>query len=111
MRVIGPVNKASGGQLGRHVHPLEPQRVGTIVSCSQRGVDYQTGGTCFETANGVVDIEEHHDIGDVAFFRFDLPHWVKPVDPFANETTNEINWSSPSGRWVMALPYYNQPVR
>jgi hypothetical protein len=101
-----------GGQLGRHVHPLEPQRVGTIVSCSQRGVDYQTGGTCFETPNGdgdgvrVVDIEEHHDIGDVAFFRFDLPHWVKPVDPALT-----IDWSAPSGRWVLAMPYYNQPAR
>jgi hypothetical protein len=95
-----------GGQLGRHVHPLEPQRVGTIVSCSQRGVDYQTGGTCFETATGVVDIEEHHDIGDVAFFRFDLPHWVKPVDPALT-----TDWSAPSGRWVLAMPYYNQPAR
>jgi hypothetical protein len=94
------------GHFGKHIHPLKPQLVGTIVSLSSKGVDYQNGGTCFETPDGVVDIEESHQIGDIAFFRFDLPHWVKAIDP-----EQEGAWDREQGRWVAALPYYAHEIR
>ena len=90
-----------GGIFGRHFHPLEPQRIGLIVGLSRYGTDYDSGGTCFEADGNVVDIEQHHDIGDIALFRFDLPHWVNPSD-----LKCKFDWNSERGRWTMVLPYY-----
>ena len=44
-----------GGFLSEHVHALEPQRVGLILSLSRLGVDASRGGTTFETPAGLVD--------------------------------------------------------
>jgi hypothetical protein len=93
---------AGGGYFGRHIHPLEPQRIGTIVGLSRRGVDFSSGGTCVLVDEGtVVDLERHHDIGDIALFRYDAPHWVNPSD-----LIDKFDWESPAGRWSMVLPYY-----
>ena len=89
-----------GGIFGKHKHPLLPQKVGLIVGLSERGVDYRTGGTCFET-QGVVDLESYHDLGDIALFRFDIPHWVNP-----STLQDKFDWDSEAGRWTMVLPYY-----
>jgi hypothetical protein len=89
-----------GGMFGRHVHPLEPQRIGLICALSQRGVDFAQGGTCFEVDGAIVDIEEDHEFGDIALFRFDLPHWVNP-----SALRDKFVWESESGRWSMVLPY------
>jgi hypothetical protein len=90
-----------GGLFGRHIHPLEPQRIGMIVALSRRGVDFARGGTCFAPDDSIVDIEPHHDLGDIALFRFDIPHWVNPSD-FADN----FDWDSEAGRWSMVLPYH-----
>lgn len=90
-----------GGVFGRHFHPLNPQKIGMIVGLSQRGTDYDRGGTCFDANGSVVDIEPFHDIGDIALFRFDLPHWVTPSD-----LRFKFDWNSERGRWTMVLPYY-----
>ena len=89
---------AGGGYLVEHQHPLEPQRVGLITSMSRRGIDFDTGGTCFETPFGRVDSGTQHDIGDVMLFRYDLPHTVTPVDE-----GRAIDWSSDAGRWSFVL--------
>jgi hypothetical protein len=92
---------AGGGYFGRHIHPLEPQKVGTIVGLSRRGIDFSSGGTCVLVDDQVVDLQLHHDLGDIALFRYDAPHWVNPSDLIDN-----FDWESPAGRWSMVLPYY-----
>lgn len=92
---------AGGGFFGRHYHPLEPQRIGLIVGLSRRGSDYDQGGVSFEVDAGFVHLESHHDFGDIAIFRFDLPHWVAP-----SSLSEKFDWSSERGRWSMVLPYY-----
>jgi hypothetical protein len=89
---------AGGGFLAEHVHRLEPQRVGLILSLSRLGVDTTSGGTTFTTPSGLVDASAHHDAGDIAIFRYDLPHAVSAVD--AGET---IDWASDRGKWSFVL--------
>jgi hypothetical protein len=87
-----------GGFLAEHVHALDPQRVGLILSLSRLGVDASHGGTTFETTEGTVDTAEYHDIGDVVMFRYDLPHAVPPVDP-----GEAIDWDAETGKWSVVL--------
>lgn len=86
-----------GGFLTQHVHQLEPQRVGLILSLSRVGID-TSGGTTFETPSGTVDTSEHHDIGDVVMFRYDLPHAVTAVDPGV-----PVEWDADTGKWSVVL--------
>jgi hypothetical protein len=90
-----------GGLFGRHIHPLSPQRIGMIVALSRHGVDFDRGGTCFDVDGVVIDIEPYHDIGDIALFRFDVPHWVTPAD-----LRRKFDWHCELGRWSMVLPTF-----
>jgi hypothetical protein len=87
-----------GGFLTKHVHQLEPQRVGLILSLSRVGVDASGGGTTFETPGGTVDTREHHDIGDIVMFRYDLPHAVAVVDPGV-----PVDWDADTGKWSVVV--------
>jgi hypothetical protein len=87
-----------GGFLTEHIHELEPQRVGLILSLSRVGVDASSGGTTFQTPAGTVDTSEHHDIGDVVMFRYDLRHAVAAVDPDAS-----LDWNAATGKWSVVL--------
>jgi len=87
-----------GGYLAEHMHPREPQRIGLILGLSRIGDDFVSGGTTFQTPFGFVDTNEHHDIGDVIIFRYDLAHGVKAVDP-----EKEIDWNSELGKWTVLL--------
>lgn len=76
--------------------------MGLIMSLSDYGEDFENGGTRFATPDGnIVDIEGHHTIGDIAIFRYDLPHQVTPCDPEA-----DLDFDRSNGRWSMILPYY-----
>ncbi len=92
---------SGGGFFAKHFHLLDPQRVGVIVSLSRYGEDYKTGGTGFEVGEEMVDTEGHHEVGDIALFRYDLGHWVSPCD-----LEDAMNPGSPRGRWTLILPYY-----
>lgn len=87
-----------GGFLAEHIHQLEPQRVGLILSLSRLGVDSGGGGTRFETPTGLLDTSDYQDIGDVVMFRYDLPHAVAAVDPSA-----PIDWDADTGKWSVVL--------
>lgn len=89
---------AGGGFLAEHTHPIEPQRVGLITSLSRVGEDFRQGGTTFQTPFGLVDTNEHHDIGDIILFRYDLPHAVTAVDE-----GEEVDWNSETGKWSFVL--------
>jgi hypothetical protein len=90
-----------GGLFGRHVHGLDPQRIGMITSLTQVGTDFETGGTGFAPDGVEVDTEGHHDLGDIVLFRYDVPHWVSPAP-----TRHDFDWNSDEGRWTMVLPYH-----
>lgn len=93
---------AGGGGFSMHSHPFLPQKMGMILSLSDYGEDFKNGGTRFATPDGdIVDIEGHHTIGDIAIFRYDLPHQVTPCDP-----DDDLRFDRPDGRWSMILPYY-----
>lgn len=92
---------SGGGFFARHTHALEPQRIGLIVSLSKYGEDFNQGGTGFDVDGEIVDIEPHHDAGDIGLFRFDLPHWVSPID-----IETAMDHDSARGRWTLVMPYY-----
>jgi hypothetical protein len=92
---------SGAGHFAKHSHPLEPQRIGVITSLSEHGVDFRQGGTGFEIEGDAVDTEPFHEIGDVALFRYDLPHWVTPVD-----IEDALEPTSSRGRWTLVIPYY-----
>lgn len=94
---------SGGGYFGLHTHSYKPQHIGLILSLSERGTDYDRGGTRFAIqrgSHGVVDVEKCHDIGDITVFRYDVPHEVLPTDP-----GEELDWNSQRGRWNLILPY------
>jgi len=92
---------AGGGMFGRHQHPLEPQRIGLILGISERGADFNVGATHFDVDGEDIGTDFVHNIGDIILFRFDIPHWITPVDPDV-----QIDYSSARGRWTLVLPFY-----
>lgn len=92
---------SGGGMLGKHTHPLEPQRIGLILACSERGKDFMYGGTYFEVDGKIAFSDDIHDMGDMLLFRFDLPHGISPVDQ-----EDKFEHESERGRWTFVLPYY-----
>jgi hypothetical protein len=90
-----------GGVFGRHTHPFEPTRIGLILGMSERGTDFQRGATHFEVHGRDVGTDDVHNLGDLIVFRYDIPHWVTPVDE-----EDRLDYSSPRGRWVAVLPVY-----
>jgi hypothetical protein len=88
-----------GGFLTEHTHPKEPQQIGLILSLSRKNIDFVKGAAVFKTDKGHVDTEQEHDIGDVAIFRYDLPHAVSPVNP----GKKSIDWTLDTGKWSVVL--------
>lgn len=89
---------AGGGFLEEHVHPLEPQRVGLVLSASQLDTDVGSGGTYFLSPFGRVEAGPYHDIGDLILFRYDIPHGVSRVDE-----DRVLDWASEAGKWSVVL--------
>lgn len=92
---------SGGGFFDEHVHPLEPQRVGLIVGLSEKGRDFKNGGTCFRVNSRNYSFEDTHAMGDIILFRYDVPHWITPIDD-----DEHLDWTRQAGRWTMVLPYY-----
>ncbi len=89
---------AGAGFLDRHVHQLEPQRVGLILSLARMGADTHLGGTRFQTPFGPVDTSLDHDIGDIIMFRYDIGHEVTLIDE-----GRALDWASEAGKWSVVL--------
>jgi len=93
---------SGGGFFARHWHNLAPQKLGLIVSLSQRGRDYRNGGTQFEIDGQIVDMEGRHDIGDILVWRYDHHHWVTQSD-----LRDKFDWDAADGRWVATFAYFD----
>lgn len=93
---------AGGGFFARHWHNLLPQRMGFIVSLSQRGRDFRNGGTCFEIEGEIVELEARQDVGDICLWRYDHQHWVSQSD-----LSDKFDWDSEAGRWVATFAYFD----
>jgi hypothetical protein len=91
---------SGGGMFGRHIHPLEPQKIGLILGLSERGVDFQSGATHFEAGGVRIATDDCHNIGDLIMFRFDIPHWITCIDQ-----GDKFDSGSPRGRWTAVLPF------
>lgn len=91
-----------GGFFGRHWHSLAPQKLGFIVSLSQRGRDYRNGGACFEIDGEIVDLEQQQAIGDICVWRYDHHHWVTQSD-----LQDKFDWTRDDGRWVATYAYFD----
>ena len=89
---------SGAGFLDRHVHQLEPQRVGLILSLAQMGADTCVGGTRFRSPFGMIDTSLDHDIGDIILFRYDIPHEVTLIDD-----GQALDWASEAGKWSVVL--------
>lgn len=89
---------AGGGYLVKHVHPYRPQKVAFFLSLSRYGQDFEAGGVVFDTPWNTLALTELFDIGNVALFRYDLPHEVPPIDP-----QRPLDWSSPAGLWILSV--------
>ena len=92
----------AGGFFDWHTHPFEPQRVGLILSLSKKNQDFSSGGTSFRYQDQFASIEDEHDIGDIALFRYDLPHRVEPID----EHLDNLDFDNIKGKWSFVLPFY-----
>lgn len=92
---------SGGGFFEQHFHPYLPQKIGLITGLSEQGTDFDSGGTCFEFGGRTIRIEGRHHMGDIAMFRYDIPHWISPID-----ADKRLDWRSQRGRWTMVLPYY-----
>lgn len=93
---------SGGGFFGRHWHNLAPQKLGFIVSLSQRGRDYRNGGTCFEIDGEIVDLEHQQGVGDICVWRYDHQHWVTQSD-----LQDKFDWARDDGRWVATYAYFD----
>lgn len=91
-----------GGFFGRHNHNLLPQKIGFILSLSDYGKDYMSGGTCFVINNEIIDIEGKLGIGDLCLWPNDIDHWVKQ-----STLEDKFDWDSEKGRWVATLAYFD----
>ena len=92
---------AGGGYLAAHIHKKSPQEIGVIVHGTQKGRDYTSGSTGFQTKDGIVDTDDLCRPGDMIVFNYGQLHWVTPC-----EMEKALDAQSIAGRWVFVMPYY-----
>ena len=90
-----------GGFLEGHVHNYKPQKYGLILNLSHPGLDYEHGGTYFDTPNGRVEGPNVGKFGRLVVFKYDLFHGIKPID-----SDKSINWTANDGKISAVLPLY-----
>ncbi|MEK7991139.1 MAG: hypothetical protein VSS52_009055 [Thiotrichaceae bacterium] len=88
---------SGGGYFQKHSHPYIPQKVAFFLSLSRFGQDFNQGHVIFDIPFGSLEVDELFEMGNVIYFKYDLPHGVTAVDEQAN-----IDWTSDKGLWVMS---------
>ncbi len=98
---------SGGGQLKSHVDPINNQKVIIGALMSDRGTDYQTGGSYFVKPSGeLLDMEPYGGAGDFIISYPKVLHGVTPVD-----VGRTIDWSDPGGRWFMGMATVDSDMR
>ncbi|WP_353572940.1 hypothetical protein [Candidatus Albibeggiatoa sp. nov. BB20] len=88
---------SGGGYFQKHTHPYIPQKVVFFLSLSRFGQDFNQGHVMFDTPFGSLEVDELFEIGNVIYFKYDLPHGVAAIDQ-----QSTLDWSSDKGLWVMS---------
>ena len=91
---------SNGGYFSWHKHDLVPQQYGLIVNLSKKNRDYLRGSTKFKMDGIEVSIDNLHDQGALAFFKYDIEHCVESIEGLMK--SEEVDWKS--GRWSAIMP-------
>lgn len=92
-----------GGFFDKHQHPRFPTNYGMIITLTQKYKDFNEGVTNFVINKKNISLEKFNlTKGDLILFRFDIPHFISPVDP-----DNNLKFDK-KGRWTLVLPVYHE---
>ena len=92
-----------GGFFDKHHHPRYPTNYGIIITLSEKFKDFKEGVTNFVINKKNISLEKFNlSTGDLILFRFDIPHYISPVDPDKDLTFDK------KGRWTLVLPVYHE---
>ncbi|MCV6638074.1 hypothetical protein [Candidatus Albibeggiatoa sp. nov. NOAA] len=90
-------HNSGGGFFDKHTHPYIPQKVAFFLSFSRFEQDFKQGHVMFDTPFGSLAINDLFEIGNVIYFKYDLPHGVATVD-----SSEPLDWASDKGLWVLS---------
>lgn len=84
------------GFLNQHQDPVDyHQKYLMIMNLSKKGKDFKKGGL-YSVINGKkIMIDDFSEVGDLIFFKANLPHGVEQIDP-----KSESNLLNVKGRWM-----------
>ena len=92
-----------GGFFANHRHPRQPTNYGLILNLSKRGRDFIKGSTNFYYKKKIINLEKTEiNQGDLILFRYDLKHFITPIDPNENLSFNL------KGRWTLVMPIFKK---
>lgn len=90
-----------GGFFEKHYHHKYPTNYGIIITLSEKFKDFKEGVTNFIIDKKNISLEKFNlTKGDLILFRYDIPHFISPVDP------NENLIFDKKGRWTLILPVH-----
>lgn len=90
-----------GGYLDMHSHIRYPANYGIIITLTEKYKDFKKGVTNFIINKKNISLEKYNlTRGDLILFRFDIPHYISPVDP-----DEDLKFDK-KGRWTLLLPAY-----
>jgi len=92
-----------GGFFDRHHHPRYPTNYGIIITLTEKFKDFNEGVTNFIINEKDISLEKFNlTTGDLILFKYDISHYISPVDPGENLTFDK------KGRWTLILPIYHE---
>jgi hypothetical protein len=89
---------SGSGGMNKHKDPYDHHQLTVpILTMSEKGKDFQTGGCFVEDADGKrIYVDEISEIGDAVYFNSQTAHGVEMIDK-----DEKLDWLSFKGRWMM----------
>jgi hypothetical protein len=94
-----PVN---GGYIAYHSDPPSLQKLVSMVSLSEKGIDFKNGGLFVYYKEKKLCIDDVVKPGDMYIFNPLHKHGIEPIDA---DQDGDIQWKNNSGRWVVFTPW------
>lgn len=92
-----------GGFFAEHKHARYPTNYGLILTLTKKNKDFKEGVTNIRFGNKIINLEKYNiSTGDLILFRYDLSHFITPVDPNSDLTIDN------KGRWTMIFPVHGR---